>query len=390
VYAVMSITKQFTAAAILKLEGEGRLRLDDDISRHLADLPMVRGPVTLRHLLHHTAGIAGFGRLPGKNGLRLDYSRDEWLAVLRDMYKDRVPEFAPGHQWAYRDVNYALLGFVVEKLSGRPLAEYFRSEFFLPLGMARTGWCDPGSVVKGRATAYVPSEGRPGDVAVAPYVSPTVRFGNNGLCASAVDLLLWQRALVENRVPGVAYARMTRTGTLSDGRALDYAAGLVVWPLRDRQVVFHPGGGGGFTSFLAYLPASDVTVIVMANASTDILRIGADLARIAAGLPPPRNLALTGDEVARYAGTYASGPVNAVVQENGGGLEATVTGTETTRFAFPVRLLKQADGEFVVGWEPESQVSFRVTGGRATAVVLRFGGRTVELPRELVAPPDGS
>jgi CubicO group peptidase (beta-lactamase class C family) len=390
VYGVASITKQFTAAAIVKLAGEKKLQLDDDVSKFVTDLPMVRGPVTLRHLLQHTSGIPETGRLPGRNPTRLDYTREEWLAAMREVYKDRAALWSPGGGWAYAGANYAILALVVEKITGRTLWEYFREQFFAPLGMTATAKCDPGIVVKHRATGYWLDEEQPAGVVAASFASPTLAVGGTGLCSTAPDLLKWQRALVEGKVDGLQYSLMTQPATLTDGRAVEYGLGLMVWPLGGDRMVFHTGGGGGYTSFLAYLPGKDVTVIALANADSDILRIGPDLARIAARLPPPRSLAVTADEIARYAGTYASGPVKAVVQEKEGRLEAEVTGTQTVRFAFPVRLLKQEDGEFVLAWEPESRASFRVTEGRATALVLRFGGRTVELPREVVTPkPQG-
>jgi D-alanyl-D-alanine carboxypeptidase len=387
VYAIASITKQFTAAAIVKLASEGKLGLDDDISSIVPDLPMVRGPVTIRQLLQHTSGIPGVGPFPGRNANRLDYTREEWLAAVREVYKDRAPLWPSGEGWSYTDANYIVLGLAIEKITGRTLWDYFHERFFTPLGMTSTARCDPGIVVKRRARGYVLNEKAPTGVVPAPFVSPTLALGNSGLCASAPDLLKWQRALVEGKVEGVQYAQLAQPGTLNDRRVLEYGLGLMVWPLGRERVVFHTGGTTGYTSYLAYLPGNDVTVIVLANANSDVLRIGADLARVARGLPSPRNLTAAREELARYAGTYASGSITALVQENDGRLEARVTGSQTVRFAFPVRLLKQGDAEFVLGWEPESRVTFRVSGDRATALVLRYGDRTVELAREVVAPP---
>lgn len=388
VYAIASITKQFTAAAIVKLASEGRFGLDDDISKIVPDLPMVRDPVTVRQLLHHTSGIPEL-RLPGRNPTRLDYSREEWLAAMRDVYKERAAEFSPGDAWAYRDLNYAILGFAVEKITGRTLWEYLREQFFTPLGMTGTARCDPGVVVKHRAKGYVLNDKEPAGVVVAPFISPTIAFGGSGLCSNALDLLKWQRALVENRLAGVQHARMTQTGTLNDGRGLDYGFGLVVWPLGGERVVFHTGGLPGYNSFLAYVAGSDVTVVVLANSNLDIFRIGTELARVARGLPEPPNRPATLEELARYAGTYASGRTKAVVRESSGQLEARVSGSDSFRFIglFPVRLMNQGNGDFVVEWEPQSRVTFHVSGDRASAAVLRYGDRTVELARELVAPP---
>ena len=370
-YAVASITKQFVGAAILKLASEGKLQLDDDISKFVPDLPMVRGPVTLRQLLHHTSGISAFGRLPGRNANRLDYSREEWLAAMRDIYKDRAPAFSPGDAWAYTDVNYALLGFAVEKVSGRTLWEYLREHFFAPLGMTSTARCDPGAVFKHRAEGYVRNDKKAAGVVVAPFVSPTLAFGSHGLCSSAMDLLKWQRALVEDRVPGVRYARMTQTGTLNDGRGIDYGFGLVVWPLGSERMVFHTGGMPVYNSFLA-----------------DRHAVGTRPSWPAGAAEPDRH--------PRGARTLRGHVRVGSTQGGRAGEQRAVRSHSERERLVPLHVLhlsrqasQQGDGEFVVGWEPESRLTFHVTGDRATAVVLRYGGRTVELARELVPSPGG-
>ena len=154
VYAVASITKQFTAAAILQLAMEKQLQLDDDVAKHVPGLPMVRGPITLRQLLQHTAGIPGSGPLGDQYWTRRDYTREEWLRALAEAYKTRDQEFAPGTRWAYRDINYMILALVVEKITGRTLWEVFQQRFFGPIGMTSTRRCDPVVVMKQRAKGY--------------------------------------------------------------------------------------------------------------------------------------------------------------------------------------------------------------------------------------------
>jgi D-alanyl-D-alanine carboxypeptidase len=383
VYAIASITKQFTAATILQLAKEKQLQLDDDVSKYVADLPMVRGPVTLRQLLHHTAGIRNPGALGDQYWNRRDYTREEWLRALAEVYKTRDQEFAPGTKWAYRDINYIMLGMVIEKITGRTLWDVFRERFFAPLGMTSTAQCDPAAVMKHRAKGYVANEKAPMGIAPAPYVTPTVSLGNSGLCSSVMDLLTWQRALVDGRVlDSASYSAMKTPGTLSDGTPHDYALGLMVWPLGNEKMLFHTGGGVGFSSFFGYLPGNDATVIILTNGNSDPLKIGTELVRVARGLPLIAAVPLGRDEPQRYAGTYEGSGVKAIVRERDGELEAEVSGTPSIRFFFPVRLLKQKDGSFVVGWEPESHVMFHGLGGRAESAVLSFGSRRVELARK--------
>jgi D-alanyl-D-alanine carboxypeptidase len=382
VYAIASITKQFTAAAILLLAQEHKLQLEDDISKYLSDLPMVRGAVTLRQLLHQTTGIPSAGPLGDRYWDRRDYTREEWLNALAEFYKTRAQEFVPGTAWSYGNMNYILLGMVIEKITGRSLWDVFRDRFFLPLGMTSTAQCNPGVVVKQRAKGYVADSTAPMGVVPAPYVTPTVSLGNSGLCSNVLDLLKWQRALVEGRVLDPAsYAMMTTPGSLNDGTPTDYAMGVVEWPLGKEKFTFHTGGAVGFTSFLGYLPGNDATVIVMANGNADPLKIGTELVRIARGWPLVKAMAISRREMERYVGTYEGSHVTAIVQEANGELEADVSGTPSIRFLFPVRLLKRGENDFVVGWEPESHVRFHVSGDRADSAAWSYGGRTVQLLR---------
>jgi CubicO group peptidase (beta-lactamase class C family) len=279
-------------------------------------------------------------------------------------------------------MNYIVLGMVIEKITGRTLWDVFRDRFFVPLGMTSTAQCDPAAVMKQRAKGYVADSKAATGVVPAPYVTATVSLGNSGLCSSVVDLLKWQRALVEGRVLDAAsYAIMKTPGTLNDGTPLDYAMGLAEWPLGNEKFSFHTGGGVGFTSFLAYVPGNDATVIVMANGNSDPLRLGTELVRVARGWPLIVPMAITPQEIERSVGTYEGSGMKAIVREANGELEAAVSGVPSVRFLFPVRLLKQGDGRFVVGWEPESHMNFRVSGNRADSATLTYGSRTFQLAR---------
>jgi CubicO group peptidase (beta-lactamase class C family) len=382
VYAIASITKEFTAAAILQLARENKLQLDDDVSKYLPDLPMVHGPLTLRQLLHHTSGIAATGPLGDQYWMRRDYTREEWLAALDRIYRTREREFPSGTRWAYRDINYMILGLVIEKITGRTLWDVFNERFFAPLKMTSTTRCDPGVVMKHRANGYVSNTNAPFGVVPVPYVTSTVSLGNSGLCSTVSDLLTWQRALVEHRVlDSASYTLMKTPGSLSDGTSIDYALGLIVWPLGNETMVWHSGGGVGFTSFFGYLPGNDVTFVILTNGNSDPWRIGAEVARVARGLPLVTGLPLTPDEIAQYVGTYEASGVKATVRERDGELEAQITGTNSARFFFSPRLLKRKDGSFAVLWEPESSLRFHLSAARADSVSLSYAGRMVTLAR---------
>ena len=382
VYGIGSITKQFVAAAILRLVEDGRVRLDDPLSRYLPGFSVAAGQVTLHHLLSNTSGIHGGADLPGRNPDRIDYSRAELLQTLIELYKDRPPEFLPGDEWAYQSINYWLLGLVIERVSGQTVWDFMHQRFFVPLGMNATGQCDPGRVVKHRATGYERTDSVPEGVIVAPFVTPTLALGATGLCSTAPDMLKWQRGLVEHRVlrPD-SYARMSTPVQLNDGRRTDYGYGLVIWSLQGRPITFHTGGVPGYTAYLAFLPANDVTVIALLNANSEIFTLGPSIVRAALGLPQPQDLPATHEELARYVGRYESGPIEVIVTEQDRHLSAEINGSDSFRFLFDPKLLKQVDREFAVEWEPESRLTFGQTGQHVDGAVLRYGGRTVQLRR---------
>jgi D-alanyl-D-alanine carboxypeptidase len=382
VYSVASITKQFVTAAVLRLAEEGRLRLDDELATYIPEFRAQARGVTLRHLANHTSGVPRATAAAGRNAARIDQSREDVLAALIEQYTQGALNFTPGEAWAYRDVNSMLLAFVVEKVAGQSIWSYFHEQFFAPLGMTQTGPCDPAAVTKHRATGYVVSGGAEAGIAVAPLVNPDEGVGATGLCSTAPDLLRWQRGLVEGRVISAeSFARMTTPEQLDTGVRLDYGYGVVPVEIEGEPLVFHTGGITGYTAYLAYLPARDVTVVVLANSNTDIFTLGPAVVRAALGLPQPRHVELAPGELDRYVGTYEAGRLRVVVRASGEEMTAAVTGSDSVRFLFAPRLLKQAEHVFAVGWEPSSTLTFLPGEQNARGVVLRYGERTVELQR---------
>ncbi|HJQ18966.1 MAG TPA: serine hydrolase domain-containing protein [Gemmatimonadaceae bacterium] len=381
VYNIGSITKQFTAAAILQLVNAGKLKLDDTVNSYLPDAPMLLQPVTVRQLLTHTSGLRPPGALGDRWWSRRDYTREEWLRALADYYRGKQPLFAPGTAWSYGNVNYMALSLLQEKLSGRNYWDDVVQRFAAPLGMSSTAVCDPRVVQKHRARGYLVDDST-AKVFPAPYVTPTVSLGNAGLCSSVLDLFTWQRALVKHRVLDSATYALMATPPSLDGAPLDYALGLMAFPIGSQTMSFHTGGVLGFTGFLGYLPAQDATIVILTNANSDPLRIGVELARAVAGVPQPTTQSMSAAQMARYAGTYESEGVKAIVRPKQDELEAEVIGTGTVRFSFPVRLMKQNDSTFVVGWESQSRFVFHLGASTADSATLSFGTRTIHMKRD--------
>lgn len=272
---IASLTKQFTAAAILKLVEEGKLSPDDPVCRHIRPCPDAWAGVTLHHLLTHTSGVSELmTRSTWANVSR-------WPATPKELTAQSAALpllFEPGTRFRYSNAGYNLLGDVVERVSGRPYVDYLRETFFEPLGMADTGYADDASVIHGLAQGYEFDKGR---VVHPHWRDGSLIFAAGGLYSTADDLLTWTRALHGGRVlkPESLERMFGRTGAIEEAsrrklRGVDllYAYGLSRGPLglqvdpgfADEQV-FHTGSWYGFRLLLTHAPGQDATSVVLSN-----------------------------------------------------------------------------------------------------------------------------
>lgn len=253
-FRVGSITKQFTAAAILRLQEQGRLRLDDSLAKYVPDAPESWRPITLRLLLHHTSGIASFKSLPDYAELQrapLDLARGI------ERLKELPSEAPPGENYHYSNTGYLMLGYVIEQVSGQSYATFLREQFLQPLGLHDTD-CDANlTILPKRVNGYTFIGGQ---LRNAPYIDMSVPQAAGALHSTTHDLWRWTRALFGGRVLSAeSLAEMT-----TPGRG-DYGLGVVVRTVEGRKVVEHAGNIHGFNAHLAYYPESRVTVIVLGN-----------------------------------------------------------------------------------------------------------------------------
>jgi len=262
VYEIGSVTKQFTAAAILQLRDEGKLSLDDLLTDHLPEPVGWAHPVTIRRLLDHTSGIKGYTELPLFGQLMPQRLPRDTLVklVAREPF-----DFAPGEALIYNNSAYFLLGLVIEKVSGKTYEEYVEERLFAPAGMERSMYCSNSEVVKGRAHGY--SATPQGGFVRAAYLDHTWPYAAGSLCSTAGDMVAWNRALHGGRVlPESSYREMTTPGRLNDGTEVRYAMGIA--PSTDRsgrRMISHGGGINGFLSESRWYPEEDLVVIVLVN-----------------------------------------------------------------------------------------------------------------------------
>ncbi len=298
-----SVTKQFTAVAVLQLRDSGRLSLDDSITRWLPDFDTRGHPVTLRHLLTHTSGLGDFTEAPEFGNLTTNHRlpRDSAYAL-----QQRQPrQFAPGELQIYNNSGFWLLGLVVERASGMTYENYIEQRIFAPLGMTRSMYCNSMENVPRRAHGYFVWRDR--TIQRAWTVAHTWPFAAGSVCSTVGDMVTWLRALHGGRVLSPAsYAEFITPARLNDGTPIRYSMGLQVGPdARGLVYLGHGGRGPGFWVEAGWYPESQMAVVVLINniGPLDPQEVSEALAWEVLGRTPAAPRPFTGD-VAPLLGRY--------------------------------------------------------------------------------------
>jgi CubicO group peptidase (beta-lactamase class C family) len=266
-----SITKQFTAVAILMLEERGKLNVQDSICKYVADCPQAWQAVTIRHLLSHTGGVPNFTSFP-------DYSKTMTQSTTIDAliarFKDRPLDFQPGERWSYSNSGYVLLGYVIEKVSGKSYEAFMQENIFDPLKMTGSGYDSPARIIKHRASGYQPS----GNAMInAPYLDMTIPHAAGALYSTVEDLYLWDQALyTEKLISKRSFDAMFTP--VKNG----YGYGWGINKQFGLTRIEHGGGINGFATFIARYPEAKAVVIVLSNfAQARTQNIATELAKLA-------------------------------------------------------------------------------------------------------------
>jgi D-alanyl-D-alanine carboxypeptidase len=256
VYQTASIGKQFTAALVMLLVRDGKIRLDEDVSTYLPEAPSAWTGITVRHLLTHTAGL---DRQDPAIDLRKDYSESE---LLQSAYK--VPLVGkPGEKHEYSNLGYQVLGFLCSRVAGKFYGDQLRERIFLPLGMTARVISEQ-AIIQGRAAGYERSGGRFGNqLWVAPSQNTTA---DGSLYVSPIDMARWSSALQNEQVLTKAEKEtMWQPTRLSNGQSEDYGFGWKLFNESGHRVVRHRGDWQGFTTHIFHLPKERLTISVLMN-----------------------------------------------------------------------------------------------------------------------------
>jgi CubicO group peptidase (beta-lactamase class C family) len=265
-FRIGSLTKQFTAAAILQLAEAGKLTLEDKLSKYFPGFPK-GDSVTIHMLLNHTSGIKSYTNMPNFSSVApLPYSKDSVVAY----FKDQPYEFTPGTQYNYNNSGYFLLGYIIEKVSGQPYSRYLHENLVKKAGLSNTSMDHLDSVLVNRATGY---QKTPAGWKNAQYISMEFPYSAGAMVSTIEDMHQWTKALFGGKIVSSSlFAKMTTPGLNR------YGYGLGIDTFANHKRIGHGGGIPGFISYSSYYPSDDLYIVVLSNNGSNSSGIATALA----------------------------------------------------------------------------------------------------------------
>jgi D-alanyl-D-alanine carboxypeptidase len=364
-----SITKQFTATAIMQLAAQHKLSEDDKACKYFDQCPEPWKQITIRQLLSHTSGIPSYTDskdFPKPKFLRVPLTQPEILLLT----KDKPLDFPPGTKWKYSNSGYIFLGIIIEKVSGEKYADYLKKHIFDPVAMHDSGYDETAEVLPYRVLGYQPC-GK--SLCNSDYIDMSLPFSAGSLYSTVQDLYKWDRALYTDKVLSKADRDRMWTPVMNN-----YGYGWMLNKMVNHKQIGHGGGIPGFSTYIARFPDDDAAVIVLGN------NVGVSAESVAAALAGTlfgEKVELPGERKAvhidaklldRYLGTYDLGPLQITFTNENGHLMAHVKGQPT------FEAIPSSDTEFFLN---EVDAVFRFSdidaSGKAQKLELTQSGRTI-------------
>jgi len=299
VYRLASVTKTFTAAAVMILQDRGLLKVDDPLSKYIPDYPG-GDRITLHHLLNHTAGVINYSALHDHYRV---WAMDHTLDQVIDRFKNEPLRFEPGERFEYSNSGYVLLARVIEIASGQSFGDFLKANIFKPLGMTSSGVDSHTKVIPHRATGHY-NMGE--EIIQAPYLYMEYTSGAGALYSTVEDMYRWDRGLMAGKL--LSPEALEKMYTPGQG---NYGYGWFVREEFGHRLIEHRGGINGFLTMIQRFIDDDVVVITLFNyVSTFARQVNRDLAAIALGLPVkpvliPEGVGVEKEKLAELEGTYA-------------------------------------------------------------------------------------
>ncbi|GAA4274403.1 serine hydrolase [Aquimarina gracilis] len=258
VFEIGSITKQFTAVAILMLMEQGKLTIQDEITKFIPDYPTHGKKITIHHLLNHTSGIKSYTSM----NLSEIAAKDMTPTELIDYFKNEPMDFDPGTEWRYNNSGYIILGYIIEKTSGQTYEDFIEEHIFKKLNMNDSRYGHKGEIIKNRASGYQTRDG----YVNANYLSMTLPYAAGSLMSTVKDLHKWQNAINTNMlVKAETIQKAFQNTKLNNGKPTYYGYGWTVNEINGTPTIEHGGGIFGYTSYQLYIPDEDVHAAILTN-----------------------------------------------------------------------------------------------------------------------------
>ncbi len=369
IFGLASITKQFTAATILRLIEQGKISLNDPVTKFLPDYPVQEKTVTIHHLLSHTSGMKDYSfnndKLPGWYNLELPYKK------IIELWANRPFDNKPGENYDYNNWGYYLLGQIIERVTETPWSQYAEPELLKPLGLNNTLFAHQLRIVPGRAKGYLHQKDSLMNV---PYRNLEVFSAGGGLSSTIEDIVQWTHLLHSGKVVSAELLKkMTTPTVLNNGKTSGYGYGLYINKLRGHMKIYH-GGTFGFGPYVSYYPEEDIIIAILTNSTkgreradqleeilaTEILNI-----RI-------KDLPLSAADIDRYTGVFSYQSTPTKVRElkifgENGRLMAQIGNNR----AFPLR--SQGDHKFIPASAGITDINFKVKNEKAVGLSIHEG-----------------
>lgn len=316
VFRIGSITKQFTSVAIMQLEEQGKLSIQDPITKFIPDYPTKGHTITIEHLLTHTSGIRSYTDMESFGSM---FRKDMSPMELVDVFKDEPMDFAPGEKFNYNNSGYILLGVIIEKVSGLPYEEYVQKHLYEPLGMNASYYGSASRVIPNRVAGY---QGSKEDYRNADYLSMTLPYAAGSLLSTVADLYTWTKAVHAHQlVSAKSLQKAFSPYKLNNGEESDYGYGWSLSKIYDRPAVEHGGGINGFLTESIYVPEEELFVAVFSNCNCQSPSPAANkMTALALGeLKTFTKVELSAEKLQEYVGIYENeeGNKHKIVVEEG-------------------------------------------------------------------------
>lgn len=374
-FRIGSNTKQFTSMAIMMLQAEGKLDVHDPVCKYVPDCPKDWQPITIHDLLTHTSGIPDFTDFPSYMKVR-----DKTLTPtqLLALFKDKPLDFKPGTKFEYSNSGYEVLGYIIEKVSGKSYAQFLQQRIFGPLGMTDSGYDRSHPTAKNHAEGYEAFDDAKKTYPPASFVDMSVPFSAGALYSTVRDLYMWDRALAAGKLlPAPLHQQMfARQAPVDKSGKVFYGYGWFVSTRFGHPIYFHEGGIAGFTSVNSWFPDQHAYVIVLDNVSSPyVMDVANSLTAILFGEPYTlpkvlKAIRLPASELQKFVGTYQLDPkVLFTITLKGDQLVSQATGQP------PVLIFPESKAEFFTKTFPSSITFTTNPEGEVTGFVLHQAGQ---------------